>query len=328
MQRIFTFLFISFLSLQLSAQQQAKRYVLLEHFTNTRCPICASGNPNFYNVVAGFEGDYHHIAYHPSVPYSSCIFYQANTEENGARASYYNIFSTPRVFFNGTSGTSAGQVTASMLESRVGQTSPLGIQVNESGTASRQVEVEVFSLGTPPSGDIRLFVAVVEKEIQYNAPNGETLHHDVFREMLTSKDGDPASLAAAGGSVAKTFNYTVQNNWNANQVYVLAFVQDYATKEVFNSGTPFDPLISSAEEARAGAMRLYPNPAQEEAVIEFPEPAAGVLTVRSGLGQVVRTQKVAGQRALRVNLQELPAGVYWVSFEGGQGQWVAPLVKR
>ncbi|MCB9295388.1 MAG: Omp28-related outer membrane protein [Lewinellaceae bacterium] len=127
----------------------------------------------------------------------------------------------------------------------------------------------VFSLGTPPSGDIRLFVAVVEKEIQYNAPNGETLHHDVFRDMLTSKDGDPVSLAAAGGSVTASFNYTIQNNWNANQVYVLAFVQDYATKEVFNSGTPFDPLISSAEEASVSAMRLYPNPALEEPWLSF-----------------------------------------------------------
>ncbi|MCB9295389.1 MAG: hypothetical protein H6559_20035 [Lewinellaceae bacterium] len=60
----------------------------------------------FYNTIAGYEADVHHIAYHPSVPYSSCIFYQANTEENSARASYYSIFSTPRVFFNGTSGTS------------------------------------------------------------------------------------------------------------------------------------------------------------------------------------------------------------------------------
>ncbi|MCO6489254.1 MAG: Omp28-related outer membrane protein [Phaeodactylibacter sp.] len=328
MHRTFTFLLLSFLSLQLIAQQQAKKYILLEHFTNTRCPICASGNPSFYNAIAGFEGDYHHIAYHPRVPYSSCIFYQANTEENSARAEYYNIFSTPRVFFNGTSGTSAGQVTASMLESRVGQTSPVAIQVTESGSSSRQVQVEVFSRGIPPSGDIRLFVAVVEKEIQYNAPNGETLHHDVFRDMLTSKDGDPVSLAAAGGSVTKTFNYTVQNNWNANQAYVLAFVQDYATKEVFNSGTPFDPLISPAQEARAGRMRLYPNPAQEEAVVEFPEPAAGMLTVRSGLGQVVLTQQAAGQRVMQVNIRELPAGVYWVSFESGQGQWVAPLVKR
>ena len=36
-------------------------------------------------------------------------------------------------------------------------------------------------------------------------------------------------------------------------------------------------------------MRLYPNPVLEEAVIEFPEPATGILTIRNGLGQALVT---------------------------------------
>lgn len=328
MQRIFTLLFASLLFISLNAQQQAKRYLLLEHFTNTRCGICANSNPGFYNTIAGYEGDYHHIAYHPSVPYSNCIFYQANTEENSARANYYTIFGTPRVFFNGTNGVSGGQVSASMLEDRIGQTSPLAIQVRETGNSNRQVEVEVFSVDNPPVGDLRLFVAVVEKEIQYNAPNGETLHHDVFRDMLTDKDGDPITLSAAGGSVVASFNFAVQSGWQENEVYVLAFVQDYSTKEVFNSGTRFDPVINSTGEELGGTMRLYPNPAMEEAVVEFPNVVTGVLAVRNGFGQTVLTQKAAGQRKARLDVQGLPAGAYWVSFESEKGHWVKPLFKR
>lgn len=328
MQHAFTVLIISLLSFHLSAQQGAKRYILLEHFTNTRCPICANANPGFYNTIAGFEGDIHHIAYHPPIPYSNCLFYQANTVENSARASYYSIFGTPRVLFNGSSGTSAGQVSASMLEGRVGQSSPLAIQVRESGFANRQVEVEVFSIGAPPSGDLRLFVAVVEKEIQYNAPNGETLHHDVFRDMLTDIGGDPFSPAAAGGSATASFDFAVQSGWQENQVYVLAFVQDFSTKEVFNSGTRFDPVINSTQEAWVEPMRLYPNPALEEAVVEFSEPATGMLYVRNGFGQTVLTEKAAGQRSVRVDVQGLPAGAYWLSFEGEKGRWARPLFKR
>lgn len=190
---------------------------------------------------------------------------------------YYTIFGTPRVFFNGTNGVSGGQVSASMLEDRIGQTSLLTIQVRETGNSNRQVEVEVFSVDNPPVGDLRLFVAVVEKEIQYNAPNGETLHHDVFRDMLTDKDGDPITLSAAGGSVVASFNFAVQSGWQENEVYVLAFVQDYSTKEVFNSGTRFDPVINSTGEELGGTMRLYPNPAMEEAVVEFPNVVTGVL---------------------------------------------------
>ncbi|MCO6478705.1 MAG: Omp28-related outer membrane protein [Phaeodactylibacter sp.] len=328
MQRIFTLILLSSLAITLAAQQQAKRYILLEHFTNTRCPICANANPGFYNTIAGYEGDYHHIAYHPSVPYSSCIFYQANTEENGARQDYYSIFGTPRVFFNGSNGISAGQATASMMEDRIGQTSPLAIQVRESGQSNRNVEVEVFSMDTPPGGGLRLFVAVVEKEIQYNAPNGETLHHDVFRDMLTDKDGDPFTPAAAGGSVTASFDFTVQGEWQESQVYVIAFVQNYATKEVYNSGTRFDPVINSTSEEPAGSARLYPNPAQEEAVVEFSEPARGMLIVRDALGQTLLTRNAVGESRMQVDVQGLPAGVYWVSFEDDNGRWVRPLFKR
>lgn len=328
MQRFFTILFIAFLPISLAAQQQAKKYILLEHFTNTPCPICANSNPGFFNTIAGFEGDYHHIAYYPGVPYSSCIFYQANTEENAARGNYYFIPGTPRVLFNGSSNTPAGQVTASMMESRVGQTSPLAVQVRESGQSNRQVEVEVFSFDTPPSGGLRLFVAVVEKEIQYNAPNGENLHHNVFRDMLTNKDGDPFTPAAAGGSVTATFDFGMQSGWQTNQIYVLAFVQDYATKEVYNSGTRFDPVISSTSEEPAGTMRLYPNPALEEAVAEFSEPVSGRLAVRDALGQILLTEQANGQLSIRIDVRHLPAGAYWMSFESEEGRWAKPLYKR
>ncbi|MCB0586145.1 MAG: Omp28-related outer membrane protein [Phaeodactylibacter sp.] len=328
MQRILTVTIFALLFTNQIARAQAKQYLLLEHFTNTVCPICANANPGFYNTISNYEGDYHHIAYHPSVPYSSCIFYQANTEENGARQNYYNIFGTPRVYLNGTTGVSAGQVTASLMENNLGQTSPLAIQVTETGVSNRQVEVEVFSQGPPPAGDLRLFVAVVEKEIQYNAPNGETLHHDVFRDMLTDKDGDPFTPASEGGSVTAYFNFSVQMGWQQSQVYVLAFVQDYSTREVYNSGTRFDPVISSTAEELGGKIRLYPNPVQEEAVVEFPEPATGILTIRDALGQTLLTRQAAGQHSVRVNVQNLPAGMYWASFESGKERWVQPFSKN
>ena len=75
-------------------------------------------------------------------------------------------------------------------------------------------------------------------------------------------------------------------------------------------------------------MRLYPNPVLEEAVIEFPEPATGILTIRNGLEQALVTQKAAGERSMRVDVKTLPGGVYWVSFECDKRQWVKTLYKR
>ena len=71
---------------------QSKRYIHLEHFTNTRCSSCGSINPGFYNVISGYEGSYHHMTIHPSFPYSSCALYQANISENTARTNFYDKF--------------------------------------------------------------------------------------------------------------------------------------------------------------------------------------------------------------------------------------------
>ena len=220
-----------------------------------------------------------------------------------------------------------------MLQDRVGQLNPLAIQVRESGSSNRQVEVEVYSLDAPPSGDLRLFVAVVEKEIQYNAPNGETLHHDVFRDMLTNKDGDSFSPAAAGGSVTASFNFTVANDWNVNQAYVLAFVQDYATKEVFNSGTRFDPVINSTSEELAGTMRLYPNPVQkdQEVILEFASEKASTATfsLLSLTGQALRSQRsniTIGANRMSMSTAGLPKGLYMVRIDANGGANYRKLV--
>lgn len=52
--------------------QQVPKKVLVAHFTNTRCSVCASRNPGFFNNLDNQNnGDLIHIAYHPSRPYNS-----------------------------------------------------------------------------------------------------------------------------------------------------------------------------------------------------------------------------------------------------------------
>ena len=79
---------------------QAKRYIFMEHFTNTWCSICGSQNPKFYSVLKNYEGNYHHMTIHPSFPYNQCPLYNANKTENSLRANYYSVSSTPTVVIN------------------------------------------------------------------------------------------------------------------------------------------------------------------------------------------------------------------------------------
>ena len=102
MKNVSAFIFFTLVSLALSAQTSVKKYVLLEHFTNSKCSVCASKNPAFFTLIDQYPNDVHHVSIHPSTPYSTCVFYQSNTTENEARADFYNIPGTPRVAVNGT----------------------------------------------------------------------------------------------------------------------------------------------------------------------------------------------------------------------------------
>src|SRR4051812_23780642 len=83
------------------AGAQVPKKIVVEHFTNTNCSICASKNPGFYANLSS-QPNIQHIAVHPSSPYPACMLSQHNVTENDARTNYYGVYgSTPRFIING-----------------------------------------------------------------------------------------------------------------------------------------------------------------------------------------------------------------------------------
>lgn len=313
----------------LAQNSTAKRYILLEHFTNSRCSICASQNPGFFNTIANFEDDVHHIAYHPPFPYNTCVFYLANTVQNSARATFYSVPGTPRVLRNGANSTPANQVTATVLQGLQGQTSPIGFTVSETSGSSRTATVQVHTFGEAPSGNLRLFVAVAEREIAFTSPNGETLHHNVFRKMLTDIAGDPFTPAASGNTATLTFNYNIENNWDASQIYVLAFVQNMDTKEVLNSGTRFDPVVSSTGEANVATdFKVFPNPASGLINIQFQEALTGNVSLLDARGAVVWNNRIDQVQNTTADMSPFAPGLYILRVQSDRGASQQRLVKQ
>ncbi|MEZ4949302.1 MAG: Omp28-related outer membrane protein [Saprospiraceae bacterium] len=321
------YLSLLFLFSLLSLEAQTTKYPLLEHFTNSRCGICASRNPAFYSTLSNYEGKVHHIAIHPSVPYTSCVFYQANKEDNDARKDYYAVFGTPQVFVNGTRTSGSQLITTAQLDSELTEMSNLGIQVTETNTGGNKVDIEVFSMGTPPSGNLRIFAALVEKKVNYQAPNGENVHHDVLRKFLTSNEGDAFTPAADGGKVDLSFNYTIESGWMASEMYVLVWVQDWDTKEVFNSGTKFNERISSVNELDFDAISISPNPASD-----FIQINTGKITLQSVQmtdlnGRVLK--QIDGINSIgnyTLHLNDVSKGIYLLRAETSEGVKVEKVV--
>lgn len=319
MKKQFLFIFAFFFSFSLVAQSSGyKKWVLLEHFTNTRCSICGSANPSFYNRWSAFPDDMHHISYHPNVPYPNCAIHLTNPTENNKRKDFYGIFSTPRVLKNGQGNASVGATSSAILSDLVGDKSPLLVQVSESGGMQRTINLEVFSHPTMslPSDDLKLYVAVVEKTVNYNAPNGESVHHNVFRKMLV--DGENFSAAAASGSVSIQESYSIDSDWVASETYVMAWVQSGSTKEVFNSGSSLDPVFTNTQSAYTGSVLIGPNPVSNTLNIKFDKAESGMVEVYSLLGKRIKNIEFADAN-LSLDLSDVQEGIYLVRLQTQEG---------
>lgn len=314
------------------AQNAVKRFVLVEHFTNSHCSICKSRNPAFYTTIAQYPVDIHHIAYHPPVPYQDCIFYLANKPENVARTNTYGIDGTPRVALNGSLVPPGNPLLpTATLDAQLNQTSPLHLKVTEgtNGAGERTVSVDARTYGTIPAGSYHLYIAIAEQLVNKQTQNGETVHHDVFRKMLPSTTGEPFTPAAVGQTTTYSHTYTLDaTNWPNGEVYATAFVQNDSTGEVLNSGTRFDALVLASTEPDILALRAFPNPATEETSIELPaSEQVRELVLFNAAGQRIVRSYVVKQDRVVVPLSGLATGVYLVKITGKNGVYSARILK-
>jgi hypothetical protein len=307
--------------------QTPKKYVLLEHFTNSYCGNCASQNPGFYGVYNAQVG-VHHLSIHPSVPYQQCSFYQANTVEQNGRATFYGVQGTPVVSTNGGATSGLSSVTAGAISAITSATPKVQITVSETSGANRTATIKVKNLGLVASTNYRLFVALVEKTVNLSTPNGESVHRDVFRKWASSATGDAITVPAINSESSFTINYTVSMGWTAAEIYALAFLQDISTKEVFNSGTRFDITTGTAENDLSAQVSFSPNPSQGVVNVELDQLHASSLKISNISGQVLQTEEYSQLSQFSLNIGTLPSGMYFVQIQTEQGLVSKKIVKN
>ena len=315
-----------------SLAAQAPKYVLVEHFTNTRCSICASQNPGFYNRISiDANPKMHHISIHSMIPYTACVYYQANTVPQDARASFYGLQGTPSISINGAALTSAGSIDAATIANAYGaKTSPIAIQVAETTVGTtRTASLKIKTIGAKPTGTFKLYVAVVEKKTTYAAPNGEGTHYDVFRKFLTVSSGDDGTLAPTGSEVTASYGFPLDASWNAAETYVVAWIQNATTKEVLNSGSRFDPIFTATNEPSIDAnVTISPNPTTGKMTVNIVGVTPQYLTVQNAVGQVVESVSLSKSTSYELNLSSLAAGIYFVKVKSSEGVAVKKVIKN
>lgn len=257
MKQKLLFLF-TFLSLGIFAQ--TPRAIVVEHFTNSRCSICASRNPALFSNMAS-QGGVMHIAYHPSSPYSNCIFSQHNASENDARTNYYGIYGgTPRIVINGVV-TNKQFSDQTLFTPHENQMSSFDVRVSHQTTTDSILVRLVIEKVSAGATTYNLTLGLAEDTIHYNAPNGEDTHRNVFREF--AEHNLPLAAPVVGDSVVYNYKIERRGAWNPDAIFAFALLQDDATDALLQAGASEAMSSSSVgmPDMSADNFRVYPVPA-------------------------------------------------------------------
>lgn len=225
---------------------QARKYVMIEHFTQASCGPCAQQNPFLQAILDVNRGSIHHIAYHtvwPGVDPMNAY----NKPQVADRVTYYGVSGVPDCFMLGNQYHGGpASFTQNMINDAATDISPIRVLVREtSNGVARTVKVHVVTLGNVPAANYKIRVAVCEQWIHYTTPpgsNGEKDFPDVFRKMLPNSTGDVFTPAAIGDTASFTYTYNLDiATWDTTEIFSTAFIQNETTKEILNSGSSFDP---------------------------------------------------------------------------------------
>lgn len=217
----------------LTAQNVAKECVLFELFTGINCPYCPANANGVAQMLE--EGlDIAPIAYHTNA-FSTPPYY---TPETNARASWYNISSYPTTKADGiltqSGGGSASQSTYNQLlplyTQRIGIPSPFTIDLTFQQLSNNQYQVNctVNQVGDNTSNNLKIMIAVTQSNIAQSWQGMSTLNC-VCRDMIPTQNG----TAYSGGT--QTVTETFDLSWPKADCHLIAWVQDFSTKEVFQA---------------------------------------------------------------------------------------------
>ena len=323
------------------------RVVLHEVFTSSTCGPCVAGNEQLTKVLKTKDpNNWVCIKYQMNWPGNGDPYY---TAEGGTRRTFYGVSAVPDLYADGTYKVNPSSYTTNKLNEIMNVSSA----VNMAGTSSitnKTVDLEVtvrpaMNIDNP---NIRLFAAIVEK-ITYNnvASNGETEFHYVMKKFLTNVNGDPIAKLEANTPITCNYSYTFNGNYrlpanagspinhstensveNFNHLMVVYWLQNTATKEVYQAGYPgavvAEATVSVIDIAlNPSNVSIYPNPAQDVLFVSA-DVDISQIEIFNIQGQCVRTEldnKV-------ISTTDLASGVYMLRIKTDKGVSTHKFVKR
>jgi hypothetical protein len=274
-----------------------------------------------------------------------------NPQDPSARALYYGVSNVPYAFFDGKHNSSKqyfkdwGSKAYDLQTLNLAKADFLDSINNvkttvTSATTDGTVQVNVnftpqLNLPVGDQGHTVLHVAILEKLVT-NLPKtgaintGETQFYYVLKKMLPNATGTRLAPLTAGDTIlhlgvpVKTasigdglpFKWLPDKLYN-NTLTVVTFLQNEETKEVYQAEYFDVPkpsnVVTGIEPISSENIKVYPNPADQEFMIELPYAAKGSISIQlaNQLGQFTQLGSFnEGEQSKKVSTQGLADGVY------------------
>ena len=227
-----------------------KVVVLLEDYTGVKCVNCPAAAEIAANLQAQYGEHLIVLGVHPKSVLQNPAggFPDFRTDEGHEWNNYFNISSYP----TGTVNRQAAIGTASWateVGNVIGNDAPVRLIIkSEYDNATRELKLSIHSkfLQDVASDDVRLTVCMMENNIIGKQVVPETVnplgyednytHRHVFRgtaDGLTwGRVLSSAENIAAGSNFITNMKFTVNEDYNAEEFYIVAFITDHNTREV------------------------------------------------------------------------------------------------
>jgi hypothetical protein len=328
-------IFCCVLMLTTAVAQPVPRKVVVEHFTNTLCSICASRNPGFYQNLAQFP-DVLHLAIHPSAPYAACPLNQYNTPEQDARTNYYGVYGgTPRLAIQGTViAASADYNSGSLFQSELGTFSSFAanIAIQPINATNGTATLTIIKNDTSTLDSLSLYAVLAIDTLQFAAGNGETIHYDVFRKSIWGAAPVKVALPLVlGDSVVYTQGFTIDAGWPSNRIYATAILQRIDNRVEQAARSSFLQQTTSTSSVTFSGKQLgyhvYPNPVSQRLTIEPSPTGTTEARVYDLQGRILISQSVSpNQKSIIVDA--LAPGVYILSVHDQKASQLLRFIKQ
>ena len=229
-----------------TANFDGKVVVLLEDYTGVKCNNCPEAGNLALQLQEQNEGHLVVLGVHPKSALQNPAggFPDFRTDDGNEWNNYFNIAAYPNGLVNRTGGVLGSAQWTSAVNNIIGNDAPIRLIVKtEFDDATRELKVSIHSkfLIDVASNDVRLTTCMMEDKIvgKQVTPNGvdeNYVHRHVFRGTADNQTWgrvlSSAESISEGSNFITNMKFTLSDDYNADEFYIVAFISDNNTKEV------------------------------------------------------------------------------------------------